>query len=102
MFYFQVAAGGEIRHVNMLRPVKSAESLVPVTDDAVTAPDQTPVSGGDHDMLGALETVTRAVQHRSSPKHHSRSSSHDSYFERKMSTVQFNFTNIDIIHYYKP
>ena len=86
----------------VLRPVRSAESLVPVIEarEAVdTCISQTrdngdngltPVSGGEHDQLGPLETVTRAVSdyRRDSPKCHSRSSSHDSYFERKMS-VQF-------------
>ena len=84
-----------------LRPVKSAESLVPTIETREPAhvsssdnhvPVQTPLSGhsGEVDMLGPLETVTRAVSdyRRDSPKCHSRSSSHDSYFERKLS-VQF-------------
>ena len=84
-----------------LRPVKSAESLVPtietrepthVSSSDNHVPVQTPLSGhsGEVDMLGPLETVTRAVSdyRRDSPKCHSRSSSHDSYFERKLS-VQF-------------
>ena len=89
-----------------LRPVKSAESLVPVTmetrdpghvsvsgdNNHVATCVQTPLSGhsGEVDMLGPLEAVTRAVSdyRRDSPKCHSRSSSHDSYFERKLS-VQF-------------
>ena len=76
----------------VLRPVKSAESLVPcgAAEPSVAA---TPVSGLETaDTLGPLEAVTQAVgEHRrqqDSPKCHSRSSSHDSYFERKLS-VQF-------------
>ena len=44
------------------------------------------VNSGESDMLGPLEAVTTAVGERTgreSPKCHSRSSSHDSYFERK-------------------
>ena len=49
------------------------------------------VNSGESDVLGPLETVTSAVGERTgreSPKCHSRSSSHDSYFERKQN-VQF-------------
>ena len=85
-----------------LRPVRSAESLVPCLDVLNTADTEeqgqaanmlaesveTPHS--EMDMLAPLETVTRAVSdyRRDSPKCHSRSSSHDSYFERKLA-VQF-------------
>ena len=99
-----------------LRPVRSAESLVPGQDTTGTTgttgntgttgttvtsvnsppdPVETPQSGhSELDMLAPLETVTRAVTRavsdyrRDSPKCHSRSSSHDSYFERNLS-VQF-------------
>ena len=49
------------------------------------------VNSGESDVLGPLEIVTSAVGERTgreSPKCHSRSSSHDSYFERKQN-VQF-------------
>ena len=98
-----------------LRPVRSAESLVPGletgtsgasgspgipanpvnTEQSLLEPVETPQSGhSELDMLAPLETVTRAVTRaasdyrRDSPKCHSRSSSHDSYFERKLA-VQF-------------
>ena len=89
-----------------LRPVRSAESLVPSQDTGITGttvntvnslpdPVETPQSGhSELDMLAPLETVTRAVTRavsdyrRDSPKCHSRSSSHDSYFERNLS-LQF-------------
>ena len=88
---------GDVRQApGVLRPVRSAESLVPVPE--VRDPgDQVPVtplsghSGAETvDSLGPLEAVTKAVSElrRDSPKCHSRSSSHDSYFERKLS-VQF-------------
>jgi len=91
-----------------LRPVRSAESLVPQgqsdrnskeipTPSAGHTP-HTPVSvySGDLDVLGPLETVTSAVNdnRKDSPKCHSRSSSHDSYFERKLS-VQFKIDDMD-------
>ena len=84
----------------MLRPVKSAESLQrsePAKDDnnqTEQGKDSRPVSM-DLDDVGPLETVSKAVGNiiaaravTDSPKCHSRSSSHDSYFERKLS-VQF-------------
>merc|ERR1719150_1491069 len=81
-----------------LRPVRSAESLVPNTTTSPSADlkalsPHTPasVNSGESDVLGPLEIVTSAVGERTgreSPKCHSRSSSHDSYFERKQN-VQF-------------
>ena len=82
-----------------LRPVRSAESLVPTTTTTSPSADlkilspHTPasVNSGESDVLGPLEIVTSAVGERTgreSPKCHSRSSSHDSYFERKQN-VQF-------------
>ena len=91
---------GEMRQTpGALRPVRSAESLVPVLEVRPDQGDQVQVtplsaqSGGETvDSLGPLEAVTKAVselrRERDSPKCHSRSSSHDSYFERKLS-VQF-------------
>ena len=61
----------------------SGDPLSPVTPGSVLS--------GESDVLGALETVTSALGERTgrdSPKCHSRSSSHDSYFERKQN-VQF-------------
>eukprot|EP00095_Tigriopus_kingsejongensis_P002221 maker-scaffold817_size93049-snap-gene-0.9 protein:Tk02221 transcript:maker-scaffold817_size93049-snap-gene-0.9-mRNA-1 annotation:"cdc42 gtpase-activating" len=93
-------------HQQKLRPVRSAESLIQQASlnglDLVVpeplkelSPDSShgsrPISM-DLDELGPLEIVQRAVAQagsaRNSPKTHSRSSSHDSYFERKLS-VQF-------------
>ena len=59
----------------------------------VRSGDPSPGSAGqqDSDVLAPLETVTSAVsryRHSDSPKCHSRSSSHDSYFERK-NPIQF-------------
>ena len=76
-----------------LRPVRSAESLVPTSSPCgdLKALSPASVNSGESDVLGPLETVTSAVGERTgreSPKCHSRSSSHDSYFERKQS-VQF-------------
>jgi len=86
-----------------LRPVRSAESLVAQgrgdrNSKEISVPSaghtpHTPISAysGDMDVLGPLETVTSAVSdyRKESPKCHNRSSSHDSYFERKQSVVQF-------------
>ena len=85
---------------SMLRPVKSAESLVTASNvqrsqserrssrtinvpdvDETSRPDSMLME--DKDDIGPLEAVSRAIQHRDSPKTHSRSSSHDSYFERQ-------------------
>ena len=85
---------------SMLRPVKSAESLVMASNvqrsqserrssrtinvpdvDETSRPDSMLME--DKDDIGPLEAVSRAIQHRDSPKTHSRSSSHDSYFERQ-------------------
>jgi len=76
--------GGEESQSGSLRPIRSAGSLVP----EVRSGDPSPGSAGqqDSDVLAPLETVTSAVsryRHSDSPKCHSRSSSHDSYFERK-------------------
>ena len=76
-----------------LRPVRSAESLVPTSSPSADLNALSPasVNSGESDVLGPLETVTSAVGERTgreSPKCHSRSSSHDSYFERKQN-VQF-------------
>jgi len=90
-----------------LRPVRSAESLVAQgrsdrNSKEISVPSaghtpHTPVStySSDMDVLGPLETVTSAVSdyRKESPKCHNRSSSHDSYFERKHS-VQFK-TDMD-------
>ena len=82
----------------MLRPVKSAESLVTASNvqrsqserrssrtinvpDNNERPDSMLMEGKDD--LGPLEAVSKAIQHRDSPKTHNRSSSHDSYFERQ-------------------
>ena len=88
---------------SMLRPVKSAESLVTASNvqrsqserrssRTINVPDETSMTTAsrpdsmlmeDKDDIGPLEAVSRAIQHRDSPKTHSRSSSHDSYFERQ-------------------
>merc|ERR1719225_6523 len=87
----------------MLRPVKSAESLATASNvqrsqserrssRTINVPDETSMTTAsrpdsmlmeDKDDIGPLEAVSRAIQHRDSPKTHSRSSSHDSYFERQ-------------------
>ena len=89
-----------------LRPVRSAESLVKesqkasqpatnqssskVSDRLKADPNSRPMSQ-DLDELAPLEIVQRAVgasqMARNSPKGHNRSSSHDSYFERKLSSL---------------
>ena len=104
--------GGDLKGTwnrQMLRPVKSAESLVMLQrrENAGIAVEEEhrreekkggsasrPISG-DSDDLAPLETVTQGVGNMSSrrrgnsQKGHERSNSHDSYFERKLS-VQFN------------
>ena len=104
--------GGDLKGTwnrQMLRPVKSAESLVMLQrrENAGISVDEDnrkeekkggsasrPISG-DSDDLAPLETVTQGVGNMSSrrrgnsQKGHERSNSHDSYFERKLS-VQFN------------
>ena len=92
----------------ILRPVKSAESLVTLQrrenvdsqveddrkEDKKAASASRPISG-DSDDLAPLETVAQGVGNMSSrrrgtsQKGHERSNSHDSYFERKLS-AQFN------------
>jgi hypothetical protein len=88
----------------ILRPVKSAESLVMLQrrenvesrvdddrkDDKRGGSASRPISG-DSDDLAPLETVAQGVGDMSSrrrgtsQKGHERSNSHDSYFERKLS-----------------
>ena len=92
----------------ILRPVKSAESLVTLQrrenvdsqveddrkEDKKAGSASRPISG-DSDDLAPLETVAQGVGNMSSrrrgtsQKGHERSNSHDSYFERKLS-AQFN------------
>jgi hypothetical protein len=85
----------------LLRPVKSAESLVTASGAVQRSQSERRTSRGDlvpdertismesnDDLLGPLEAVSKAVANshmmRDSPKTHSRSSSHESYFERKL------------------
>ncbi|CAB4068924.1 ARHGAP32 [Lepeophtheirus salmonis] len=80
-----------------LRPVKSAESLIPQSERSfkdLSSSSSSPNSGEVKDEVASLETVTRAIlkttASRDSPKTHSRSSSHDSYFERTpLSSLSF-------------
>ena len=80
----------------LLRPVKSAESLVNVQRSQSERRSTASKSGGlevvenmesSDDLLCPLETVSKAVANvmKDSPRTHSRSNSHDSYFERRKS-----------------
>jgi hypothetical protein len=100
--------GGDLKGTwnrQILRPVKSAESLVTLQrrensldiesqdDESRDKGASRPISG-DSDDLAPLETVAQGMgimnrRRGTSQKGHERSNSHDSYFERKLS-VQFN------------
>ena len=82
---------------SLLRPVKSAESLVGGTASGNIQRSQSErrtsrndlemyenSSGAeDSDDLAPLEVVSKALNYKDSPRTHNRSSSHDSYFEAR-------------------
>ena len=96
--------GGDLKGTwnrQILRPVKSAESLVMLqrreasmeaegqNEDHYQREGSRPISG-DSDDIAPLETVTHGMgimsrRRGTSQKGHERSNSHDSYFERKLS-----------------
>ena len=81
---------------SLLRPVKSAESLVGGTASGNIQRSQSErrtsrndlemyenSSAEDSDDLAPLEVVSKALNYKDSPRTHNRSSSHDSYFEAR-------------------
>ena len=80
---------------SLLRPVKSAESLVGGTASGNIQRSQSERrtsrndlemyenSSEDSDDLAPLEVVSKALNYKDSPRTHNRSSSHDSYFEAR-------------------
>lgn len=79
---------------SLLRPVKSAESLVGTASGNIqrsqserrTSRNDLEMyenSSEDSDDLAPLEVVSKALNYKDSPRTHNRSSSHDSYFEAR-------------------
>ena len=75
---------------SLLRPVKSAESLVGGQGSNIQRSQSERRtsrndldSGEDSDDLAPLEVVSKALNYKDSPRTHNRSSSHDSYFEAR-------------------
>ena len=80
---------------SLLRPVKSAESLVGTASGNIqrsqserrTSRNDLEMyensSAEDSDDLAPLEVVSKALNYKDSPRTHNRSSSHDSYFEAR-------------------
>ena len=79
---------------SLLRPVKSAESLVGTASNIQRSQSERRTSRNlelyesENDDLAPLEIVSKAISYKDSPRTHNRSSSHDSYFER-------NFNKLD-------
>ena len=85
---------------SLLRPVKSAESLVGTASNIQRSQSERRTSRNlemyesaeDSDDLAPLEVVSKALNYKDSPRTHNRSSSHDSYFERNFSKLESSTT----------
>ena len=84
---------------SLLRPVKSAESLVGTASNIQRSQSERRQSRNlelyeteDSDDLAPLEVVSKALNYKDSPRTHNRSSSHDSYFERNFSKLESSTT----------